>query len=97
MRRRPTHEEMMEIGDLGMAIYEREIDQHLTDDDHGKLIAIDVDTGEWVLGAGAVRAMDANNPDARILNMVHTVGPTIGFGGSSFYTKPEDTALASGR
>ena len=97
MRRRPTHEEMMEIGDLGMAIYEREIDQHLTDDDHGKLIAIDVDTGEWVLGADAVRAMDANNPDARILNMVHTVGPTIGFGGSSFYTKHEDTALASGR
>ena len=97
MRRRPTPEEMVEIGDLGWEIYQRQIEQHLTDADHGTLIAIDVDTGEWAVGSEAIRAMDAKNEDARILTMVHTVGSTIGFGGATFYSEHTGTAGASVR
>ena len=97
MRRRPSPEEMVEIGDLGWEIYQKEIEQHLTDADHGAFIAIDVDNGEWAVGSEAIRAMDAKNEDARILTMVHIVGPTIGFGGATFSSECAGTAGASAR
>lgn len=97
MRRHPTHEEIMEIGDLGHEIYERDIESRLSEADHGKLIAINVDTGDWVIGIDGLRAMDADNPDARIYNVVHTEEPTMGFGGASFFDEPEDVTLASDR
>lgn len=97
MRHRPSQEEIMEIGDLGHEIYEREIESRLTEADHGKVIAIDVDTGDWVIGIEGLRAMDAENPDARIYNAVHTVEPTMGFGGASFFDEPENVTLDSGR
>ena len=93
MRYRPTHEEMMEIGELGDQIYEREVASQLTDADHGAIIAIDVDTGEWAVGIEAVKALDAKNDDARILTMVHATEPRMGLGGATFYDDIEVTAL----
>lgn len=87
----------MEIGDLGHEIYEREIERLLTESDHGKLIAINVDTGDWAIGIEGLRAMDADNPDARVYNVVHTVEPTMGFGGASFFDDPEGVNLANNR
>ena len=97
MRRRPSHDEMMEIGELGDQIYERDVESQLTDADHGAMIAIDVDTGEWAVGIEAVRVLDKKKPNARILGVVHSVGPRMGFGGTSFSVESEDAMLNSER
>ena len=82
MRHRPTHEEIMEIGELGSEIYERDIEHQLTMDDDGVLIVIDVDSGEWQIGPDAHELIDSKNRDARTLTLVHIDGPRLPFAGT---------------
>ena len=83
MRQRPTHEEMMEIFDLSLEIFEPKIEAELTVDDAGKNIAIDVDTGEWAVGEDSFLVLKSKNNDPRIINMYYpyagpyAVGATV--------------------
>ena len=52
---------------LGKAIYERGIQQKVEDAHHGKIISIDVDSGDWAIGDSVIAATDslwARHPDA---------------------------------
>ena len=42
-----SKEETEAVGERGLAIYESEIAPQLSDDDRGRYVAIDVNTGEW--------------------------------------------------
>ena len=73
---------------LGKEIYERDIRQQVEADHHGEVVAIDVDSGEWAIGANAIEATDSlrtQRPDA-----VNVLCERVGhralyhFGGSSF-------------
>jgi hypothetical protein len=58
-----------EIARRGAAIFERSIRPHLSAADHGKYVAIDVDSGAYALDSDDLRATDlviARNPDAQI-------------------------------
>ncbi len=56
-----------EIARFGKEIYERDI-RHRVEADHiGEVVSIDVDTGEWAIGAEVLEAVDrlrAQRPDA---------------------------------
>ena len=73
----------MEIGDLGLEIYQREIEEHLTDADAGKNIAINVDTGEWAVGENPISVLKSRSDASRIINMhypyagPYAVGATV--------------------
>ena len=45
-----------EIARLGKEIYERDIRRQVEADHHGKVIAIDVDTGLWAVGDNVIAA-----------------------------------------
>jgi len=71
----------------GSEIFRREVQPRLGADDTGKVIAIDVETGEFALGADAVAASEqlrARRPHAQIWleraghSALHRIG---GFGG----------------
>ena len=47
-----------EIARLGKEIYERDIRSKVEADHHGKVVAIDVDTGQWAMGDNAIAATD---------------------------------------
>ena len=51
---RPTEE----IARLGKEIYERDIRSKVEPDHHGKVVAIDVDTGHWAIGDNVIAATD---------------------------------------
>ena len=51
---RPTEE----IARLGKEIYERDIRSKVEPDHHGKVVAIDVDTGQWAMGDNVIAATD---------------------------------------
>ena len=53
-RTRPTEE----IARLGREIYERDIRSKVEADHHGKVVAIDVDTGRWAMGDNVIAATD---------------------------------------
>ena len=60
---RPTEE----VARLGKHIYERDIRRQVEADHHGKVVAIDVDSGCWAIGKGVLEAADrlrAMRPDA---------------------------------
>ena len=62
---RPT----AEIARLGDEIYERDIRAHVESEHHGKIVAIDVDSGDYAIGDGIIEASDrlrAAHPDARV-------------------------------
>ena len=73
---------------LGKEIYERDIRQQVEADHHGEVVAIDVDSGEWAIGANAIEATDSlrtQRPDAIdvwLLRVGHRA--LYHFGGSSF-------------
>lgn len=54
MPTRPT----AEIACLGKEIYERDIRGQVEDAHHGKVVAIDVDTGIWAMGDNVIAATD---------------------------------------
>ena len=47
-----TQEEMAENRERALAIYREEIKPQLQESDHGRLIAIDADTGTWAISDG---------------------------------------------
>lgn len=47
-----------EFADRGDAIYESEIRPHLSTDDDGKFVAIDIDTGQFEIDADELKACD---------------------------------------
>ena len=51
---RPT----AEIARLGKEIYERDIRGQVEDAHHGEVVAIDVDSGNWVLGDNVIAATE---------------------------------------
>ena len=53
--RRPTED----TARLGKEIYERDIRSRVEADHHGEVVAIDVDSGEWAIGANAIDATDS--------------------------------------
>ena len=56
-----------EIAQLGKAIYERDIRRKVEGAHHGKIVAIDVDSGHWAIGKGVLEAADrlrAQHPEA---------------------------------
>ena len=58
-----------EAARLGNAIYDREVRPKMTGDDHGKFVAIDMDTGEWEMDPDEMVAGDrlrGRLPDAQI-------------------------------
>ena len=61
-----------ETARLGKEIYERDIRSQVEADHHGKVIAIDVDSGDWALGesvlaaSAAARRLRERRPDAAI-------------------------------
>ena len=56
-----------EIARLGKETYERDIRRQVETDHHGKVVAIDVDSGSWAIGKGvldAVARLRALRPEA---------------------------------
>ena len=47
-----------EIARLGKEIYERDIQTKVEADHHGKVVAIDVDSGNWAIGDNVIAATD---------------------------------------
>lgn len=60
-----SKEETEAVGERGLAIYERDIAPQLTDNDRGRYVAIDVNTGEWEIDDTREAT---NRLRARILN-----------------------------
>ena len=58
-----TKEERDAVSARGLAIYESVIASQLTDDDRGRYVAIDVNTGEWEIDDTGER--DRNLASAR--------------------------------
>ena len=52
--RRPREE----TARLGKEIYERNIRRQVEPDHHGEIVAIDVDSGSWVVADGEIAAVD---------------------------------------
>ena len=81
--RRPTED----TARLGREIYEREIRAQVETEHHGDVVAIDVDSGSWAVGANAIEAsgsLRTRHPEA-IDVWLHRVGhrALYRFGGSS--------------
>ena len=82
--RRPTDETVR----LGKEIYERDILPQVEADHHGEVVAVDVDSGSWAIGANVIDATDS----LRTLRpgAVNVLCERVGypalyhFGGSSF-------------
>ena len=57
----------------GVAIYESKIAPQLTDDDEGRYVAIDVNSGEWEIDdtRHAIKRLRVRVPDAEIYTMWH--------------------------
>ena len=53
-QRRPREEAVR----LGKEIYERDIRREVEADHHGQIVAIDVDSGTWVVADGEIAAVD---------------------------------------
>lgn len=84
MHKRPTWDEIMQVGDLGWEIYANEIEPELTESDAGIWIAIDVDSSRWAIGDDVPRFLEASTGDARILQMTHLAGEHVGYGSVHF-------------
>ena len=75
-----------EIARLGKEIYQRDIRGQVEDKHHGKVIAIDVDSGEYALGQNAIAASESlreQHPDAQVWLMRVGYQTLRSFGGSS--------------
>ena len=75
-RRLPTRPKE-EIARVGLEIYERDVRQQVEEDNVGRVVAIDVDSGYWALGEEVLDAVDslrAQRPDA-----VNILSERVGF------------------
>ena len=78
-----TKEERDAVGARGLAIYESEIAPRLSDDDEGRYVAIDVNSGEWEIDdkEDVTEILRARVPDADIFLLRHIYIVTGYFGG----------------
>ena len=86
-----------EFARRGKAIYAESIQPQMKPRDKGKFVAIDIETGEWELGADeltACHSMRKRIPEAQI--WIARVGfrTARGFGGRSRREKPRLSALS---
>ena len=82
----PTRRPAEETARLGKEIYQRDILPLVEADHHGKVIAIDVDSGEWAIAdtaSVAARGLRAVRPDADVWLMRVGYQTLRHFGGSS--------------
>ncbi len=82
----PANRTVEETGQLGNEIYERDIRPKVEATHHGKIVAIDVDSGDYAIADTALAAADALRERRSTLDVwVERVGhPTLRtFGGSS--------------
>lgn len=56
--REPPKRPAKETARLGDAIYERDIRRQVEDDHVGEIVAIDVENGNWAMGASVIEATD---------------------------------------
>ena len=78
---RPT----AEIALLGQEIYRRDIRSKVEADHQGRMVAIDVDTGDWAIDDSALAAADALRerrpaPDIWVVKVGHPTLRTFGGG-----------------
>ena len=68
-----SKEEKATVGERGLVIYEGEIAPRLSDNDQGRYVAIDVNTGEWEIDdtRDATKILRARLPDAEIFTLWH--------------------------
>ena len=81
-----AHRSAEETGRLGDEIYERDIRPKVEATHHGKIVAIDVDSGDYAIGDTALAAADALRERRPALDVwaVKVGYPTLRtFGGSS--------------
>jgi hypothetical protein len=87
-KRRYSKEEFARRGD---ALYENEIRPHLKDDDKGKFLAIDIETGAYELDTDEMEVCDrlrARIPDAQIWMMRVGYRAAHSFGGRPWRGTP---------
>ena len=75
-----------EAGRIGDAIYEREIRPLVETAHHGKIVSIDVDSGDYAVGDSVIAATDRlreQHPDADIWSIRIGYGVLRQFGGGS--------------
>ena len=85
MPRRPRNE----IARLGKEIYRRDIQRQVEADHAGEVVAIDVDSGDYALGANAIAAAERlrnQRPGAQVWLMRVGHRTLYRFGGSSLRT-----------
>ena len=56
--RKPPRRPGKETRRLGEEIYERDIRRQVEDDHVGKIVSIDVESGNWAMGASVIEATD---------------------------------------
>ena len=67
--RTPVCRSVEETGRLGDEIYERDIRPQVEESHHGKIVAIDVDSGDYAIGdsvIAAAKSLRSQRPDADI-------------------------------
>ncbi len=75
-----------ETGRLGDAIYERDIRPNVETAHHGKIVSIDVDSGDYAVGDSVIAATDRlreRRPDADVWSLRIGYGVLRQFGGGS--------------
>ncbi len=80
------HRPKEETARLGEAIYEQDIKTQVEADHHGKVIAIDVDSGDYAIAdtaSGAAKQLREQRPDAGVWLMRVGYRTLRHFGGSS--------------
>ena len=81
---RPTRRTAEETGRLGDEIYERDIRPQVEPTNHGKIVAINVDSGDYVIdvtGLAASERLLARDPSADIWCLRVGYGALRSFGG----------------
>ena len=83
----PTRRTAEETARLGKEIYERDIRALVEADHHGKVVAIDVDSGDFAIGdmvVTAAKRLREKHPDAINVSSERVGYPTLrSFGGGS--------------
>ncbi len=78
-----SSEEAIQRGDQ---LYEQRVRPHVKDEDHGKFVSIDLESGEWEMDADPMapgKRLRDRIPDAEILTTRVGYGYAVRFGGAS--------------
>ena len=84
----PVRRTADEVGRLGDAIYERDIRSQVEKAHHGKIVAIDVDSGDYSIGENVIAATErllAQDPNADIWCVKVGYRALRSFGAGSFW------------